>query len=178
MTDIRDDFEAALEATDAWDFSEVDGGLIDDILAALAARGLTVVRAPREDTRLVEVTTEVMDAFGARTSDGRRLSYVWGEPDRGVYELVLMASDDGFTVVREGESLDAAWAEAEAALPEGAHATMTWPTLTEGRRYVVAALRPSEGGYGSETLGNGWGDTPAEALRALVAALTRQPEGQ
>jgi hypothetical protein len=35
MTDIRDDFEAALEATD---FSEVDDGLVDDILRELAAR--------------------------------------------------------------------------------------------------------------------------------------------
>jgi hypothetical protein len=51
--------------------------------------------------------------------------------------------------------------------------TMTWPTLTDGRRYIVAALMPNEGGYGSQVLANGLGDTAADALRDVATRLSR-----
>jgi len=110
MTDIRDDVAMALhEALGKW---HEQGGWVDDFLAALAARGLTVVR--------------------------------------------------------EGESLDAAWAEAEAAI--GPHfRDLSLRQQYDGRYLAGSSVRRGLGGVS--------GETPDEALHNLIAVL-RQPEGQ
>lgn len=66
-----------------------------------------------EQTRLIEVTIELIDTFGGRTLDGRRLSYEWGEPTatigdergitRDVWTPTITATDDGMVVVERAE---------------------------------------------------------------------------
>ena len=74
---------------------------------------------------------------------------------------------DGVTLrwVPPAGSLDAAWAEAEAALPEGYTLTLTFQRLrtvwAEARRGVLDDYQQ----FGEEA------DTPAAALRALAAKL-------
>lgn len=63
-----------------------------------------------ENTRLVRVSADLLDALGARTEDGRRLTAEWGDPigntanlthDEPIYEPTITATDDGHTVVRK-----------------------------------------------------------------------------
>ncbi len=166
MTDIRDEVAAALDdilVDLGWEAREKDDPTIipEKFPGALATRGLTVVRAPRADTRLVEVMIDAATVFGTRTEDGLRLSYAWGEPDRGVYELVLTASDDGFTVVRKGE-LDALIRASR--LLDSMDGQADHPGRDRFVKVTVetwVALRPV-----------------IRAARDAAARLTRQPEGQ
>lgn len=64
--------------------------------------------------------------------------------------------------------LDAAWAAAEAALPEGWAITLLWGTVTEDRWAVSASPWPTKPGDPSVVTG---APTPAEALLALAARL-------
>jgi hypothetical protein len=82
----------------------------------------------------------------------------------------------GYDVVPE-DSLDSAWAEAEAALPEGWRLDeITWDN---GRAEWVAtaalyeAEYPADAGYSDYM--TGWSETPAAALQSLAAKL-RDPE--
>lgn len=83
--------------------------------------------------------------------------------------LVIPEGMGGHYVV--ADSLDAAWAEAEAALPEGWALTLT-PDTTEPDTYVAEG-RPRDPFDSTRTGDLAWGagPTPAAALRALAAQL-------
>lgn len=68
-----------------------------------------------------------------------------------------------------GSTLDAAWAAAEAALPEGWAITglTLRAAVMAGRYWLVIANRPNTRGIGASARG----DTPAAALQALAARL-------
>jgi hypothetical protein len=75
--------------------------------------------------------------------------------------------------VRDADDLGAAWAEAEAALPEGWAINLLWGTVTAERWGANAGPWPADP---RERGAFGGGDTPAAALHALAAALRRQDD--
>jgi hypothetical protein len=89
----------------------------------------------------------------------------------------VITSDEGTSYMRpltaEPEAarpLDAAWAEAEAALPEGWRIlAVSWPTEHDDE------WAASAGGEGKITYGKG--QTPAAALHALAARLAKGGAG-
>jgi hypothetical protein len=62
--------------------------------------------------------------------------------------------------------LDAAWAEAEAALPPGQTMDLTLESHVDGGRYLAWTMRHTD-----TAIVRGEGSTPAAALRALAAKL-------
>lgn len=64
------------------------------------------------------------------------------------------------------DSLDAAWAEAEAALPEGHTMDLVLENHVDGGRYLAWTMRHTD-----TAIIRGEGPTPAAALRALTARL-------
>ncbi len=96
-----------------------------------------------------------------------------GNHDLGAGELAERLVERGWR--KSGDSLDAAWAEAEAALPEGMDLELCARTngLGDEWRYVAGI---HDGGQGAAivngVLATGHGPTPVAALRALAAALT------
>lgn len=54
--------------------------------------------------RLIRVSADLLDLFGTRTEDGRRMTAEWGDPDAdGIYEPVFTATDDGMTLIPVAE---------------------------------------------------------------------------
>lgn len=81
-------------------------------------------------------------------------------------------ADEGMAKLLALAELGAAWAEAEAALPEGA-----FLVLSDDPRYTAEATRVAKSGPGVLFHEEAEADTPAAALRALAARL-RTPEGE
>jgi hypothetical protein len=82
-------------------------------------------------------------------------------------EEVTVDIDDGI------DSLDAAWAEAVAALPEGwfgPHLYGTRNYSVSDHPYKAEAFKPNPG-RSDDPVADGIGPTPAAALRALAAKL-------
>jgi hypothetical protein len=129
--------------------------LTAELLAALSEAGLAIVREPAQGNRLIEVSPEVIDQWTSRTDDGRRVTVAWGEPDGGVYTPTFTVHEDG----RLGE-LDAAWAAAEAALPEDTSLYLARNSAGKWGAQIRGARRTGAGG-----------PTPAAALRTLAAKL-------
>ncbi len=65
-----------------------------------------------------------------------------------------------------GHELDAAWAEAEAALLPGQTVDLTLESHVDGGRYLAWTMR-----HADTAIIRGEADTPAAALRALAAKL-------
>jgi len=133
--------------------------------------------------RKVLVSPEVMEQWlircHARDSEGRLLTWKWGEADTdGFYNPTITSHDDD----RLGE-LDAAWAEAEAAAAastdlrghEHGHWTLTdvVKRAVDGPRAwrAIAVLTRPPGAIWTDTKQAGVGPTPAAALTALAAVL-------
>ena len=76
------------------------------------------------------------------------------------------------SAIPDGDSLDAAWSEAEAALPEGWRLRVeTGDSLDPKPYWALASLQ-----FDKEGVVETGGSTPAAALRALAAKLReRQP---
>lgn len=54
-----------------------------------------VTEAPPRGTRLVLVSEDVTEIFAARSAEGRRLTFEWGEPDEhGWYTPAITEHDD------------------------------------------------------------------------------------
>jgi hypothetical protein len=70
------------------------------------------------------------------------------------------------------DSLDAAWAEAEAGLPETSVLSLEGPAEYHPRSYKAKAFKWGQDGDCSDY---GYGPTPAAALRALAAELRKRP---
>ena len=112
----------------------------------------------------VLMSRELMEKWASRDSEGRLLTWSWGEPDAdGFHTPVITTHDDD----RLGE-LDRAWAEAEAALPERWSITLT--RYPAGTWPVNASAWNFEGGVSAGQIEAGR-DTPAAALRALAVKL-------
>lgn len=104
------------------------------------------------------------------------LAPVWGE---GGTQCVLFnghPSEHRFSVERDPDTLDAAWAQAEAALPTGwlIEGLLQFPIGT----WEATAEPASDGRWAPEegAVVQVEGRTPAGALEALAAALRREDE--
>jgi hypothetical protein len=65
---------------------------------------------PPEHTRLILASEDLLESWGTRTEDGRRITAEWGEPDEhGWYTPIFTATDDGMAV---GLAADLALADA------------------------------------------------------------------
>lgn len=116
------------------------------------------------ERRLVWISYDLLAQFGSRTERGELITSEWGqrEADGTFTPTFTVHSDD-----RIGE-LDAAWAEVEAALPEGWHvfevvkqSDASWLAVAGRRDYLW-------NGPNSEA---GSGPTPAAALLNLAEKL-------
>lgn len=121
--------------------------------------------------RKVRMSPELMERWATRDAEGRRLSWSWGEPDEeGFYTPWVTAHEDD----RLGD-LDAAWAEAEAALPEGAWLDAVSQSRIMGQPetplgdWIAAAQRTIAPDRWERWVAAGL--TPAAALRALVEEM-------
>lgn len=94
-----------------------------------------------------------------------------------LHELALFLQDHGWAGImclREAveafgespDSLDAAWAEAKAALPPGHTMDLTLEDHVDGGRFLAWTMRHTD-----SAILRGEGPTPAAALRALAAKL-------
>lgn len=106
-----------------------------------------------------------------------QVGVIWGDAHHAI--PLAVRDDDGCVAVIAGD-LDAAWAEAEAALPEGCHVVLRGRALAG---HLALDNIPRPGYRASVSLGNrtsvvdgGWSSTPAAALRALAAKL-REAKG-
>jgi hypothetical protein len=117
-------------------------------------------------TRLILASENLLEQFGTRTERGERITAAWGEPTAdGWYEPVFTVHTDDRL-----DDLDAAWAAAEAALPDG------WSLVVTVNRWGTRAEYTRRAEYQTSSTGNirgpqiiGAKDEPA--LRALVDAL-------
>lgn len=132
------------------------------------------------ETRLIRASGDLLDFFGTRTEDGRRLTAEWGEPIGHCAESDEYIYEPTFTA-HEGDSLDAAWRDAEEALPEwlppDSNYATDWTLSLERdvdppyyRARATDRTRAMEDAHYFGVLSD-WQDTPAAALRALAARL-------
>jgi hypothetical protein len=120
---------------------------------AEASRDAIVVRVRYANGTNGGATDEQVDATTKRLLDATQAAYA---------ALRAEATRDG---------LDAAWAEAEAALPEGWHILTV--VNTSGEPWSLPTWRAMAGEYGPDSpYRASIGHTPAAALRALAAALS------
>jgi len=119
--------------------------------------------------RMVRMSPELMAEWATRDADGYRLSWDWGEPDAdGFYTPVITKHYDD----RIGE-LDAAWAAALAAFPDGWGGVNIWPPFP-GDPWVVQVTKQVRFGRGGASRYNrlrGEGSDLAAAFRDLAAKL-------
>lgn len=120
-------------------------------------------------TRLILASEDLLEHFGTRTERGERITAEWGEPSsEGWYEPTFTVHADD----RIG-TLDAAWAAAEAALPEGwfIGTLSNRPYVNHPyRTWLAQAYEPTE----QMAFVAGFGDTPAAALLALAEKLAQR----
>jgi hypothetical protein len=120
-----------------------------------------------EPDRKVLMSPVLMDEWASRDADGYRLTWDWGEPDAsGCYTPTITRHNDD----RLGE-LDAAWAEAEAALPKHWRLGIDpyYPSGWESYAYDIR--RTPTSGLTKHSSGACYGEIPAAALRALAVRL-------
>lgn len=99
------------------------------------------------------------------------VSTIWADAQ---HEIPLAVTDaDGCVAVILGD-LDAAWAEAEAALPEG----WIFGVLARGDQYLAEAWEDDEAYASGDSAAEAYADTPAAALRALAAKLRERADGE
>lgn len=126
MERTRDDKPEGAEFANDGDWEQWTSAILSDpaFRAALtewaADRTLAVAWAGvPEGCRLVLVTADLLDTLGGRTLDGRRLSYVWNDPQpEGWYVPTITATDDGAVLFPSRAALTEAVAEALASDPD------------------------------------------------------------
>jgi hypothetical protein len=116
-----------------------------------------------------------------RTEAGKRLLTRPPKPcDCGLEHAILAIEAEAATLAAERSTgLDVAWAEAEAALPEGWRASLnSHPRSMDLAQRYVAVARPIYSDWSEGSPPDPirlWADTPAAALRALAARLREEP---
>ena len=140
-----------------------DGGPPADAVVLrerLDAAGYEVRPRPPAGTRLVLASESLLDQWGTRSDDGRKLSAEWGEQhDGGWYEPVFTARDDGMEVRPKLTAERLARAASAIALgyhdlaisgddhdeDGNLHPAVTWERCTDPKCAALrAALAPSE----------------------------------
>lgn len=128
------------------------------------------------DTPRTEAGKRLLKAMGQPFAPGTR---AFSETTKYAVEAILAIEAEAALNTEAPETLDAAWAEAEAALPDGMALRLHGSIVRRGEAYYAEAIEDLT----AQRTGHGWnavedtvGDSPAAALRALATRLRGTPE--